>query len=156
MIQGIRIDDRLLHGQVAYSWKAALNYEAIVIASDAAAEDSIRKQVMKIATPDGVKLAVRSIEDSIKLLNDSRMANTKVFVVTESPENAYKLYLGLKENPVCILGGLQMHEGKDLYSAAVYLSSTDRNYLDKIVEKGIKVLVKQVPNDKDKIYEIEK
>lgn len=43
MIQKIRIDDRLLHGQVAYSWKSALNYEAIVIASDDAASDPIRK-----------------------------------------------------------------------------------------------------------------
>ncbi|WP_331836832.1 PTS sugar transporter subunit IIB [Erysipelothrix piscisicarius] len=55
MIQKIRIDDRLLHGQVAYSWKSALNYEAIVIASDDAASDPIRKQALKLAKPDGVK-----------------------------------------------------------------------------------------------------
>ena len=39
MILKIRIDDRLLHGQVAYSWKSALSYDAIVIVSDSAAKD---------------------------------------------------------------------------------------------------------------------
>ena len=39
MIQRIRIDDRLLHGQVAFSWKSELGFNAIVIASDAAAND---------------------------------------------------------------------------------------------------------------------
>ena len=43
MILKIRIDDRLLHGQVAYSWKSALSYNAIVIASDSAAKDEVRK-----------------------------------------------------------------------------------------------------------------
>lgn len=43
MIQRIRIDDRLLHGQVAFSWKSELNFDAVVIASDAAANDPVRR-----------------------------------------------------------------------------------------------------------------
>ena len=42
MIQAIRIDDRLLHGQVAYSWKAKFNYQAIVIADDEVDNDEMR------------------------------------------------------------------------------------------------------------------
>ena len=51
MIVKLRIDDRLLHGQVAYSWKSALSYNAIVIASDAAAADEFRKGVIKMCWP---------------------------------------------------------------------------------------------------------
>ena len=54
MIVKLRIDDRLLHGQVAYSWKSALSYNAIVIASDAAAADEFRKGVIKMCCPEGV------------------------------------------------------------------------------------------------------
>ena len=53
MIVKLRIDDRLLHGQVAYSWKSALSYNAIVIASDAAAADEFRKGVIKMCCPEG-------------------------------------------------------------------------------------------------------
>ena len=60
MILKIRIDDRLLHGQVAYSWKSALSYDAIVIASDSAAKDEVRKMALKLCCPDGVRLATRT------------------------------------------------------------------------------------------------
>ena len=49
MILKIRIDDRLLHGQVAYSWKSALGYDAIVIVSDSAAKDEMRKTALKLS-----------------------------------------------------------------------------------------------------------
>ena len=62
MILKIRVDDRLLHGQVAYSWKSALSYDAIVIVSDSAAKDDVRKMALKLCCPDGVKLAVRTVE----------------------------------------------------------------------------------------------
>ena len=49
MILKIRIDDRLLHGQVAYSWKSALSYDAIVIVSDSAAKDEMRNWINVLA-----------------------------------------------------------------------------------------------------------
>ena len=62
MIQLVRIDDRLLHGQVAYSWKSALSYEAIVIANDSATNDEIRKAALEEGSlpfeMDGIKKVV--------------------------------------------------------------------------------------------------
>lgn len=46
MISMIRMDDRLLHGQVAYAWKADLGYNAVVIASDAASKDEFKKKAL--------------------------------------------------------------------------------------------------------------
>lgn len=70
MILKIRVDDRLLHGQVAYSWKSALSYDAIVIVSDSAAKDDVRKMALKLCCPDGVKLAVRTVEAGADLLKN--------------------------------------------------------------------------------------
>lgn len=49
MIVKLRIDDRLLHGQVAYSWKSALSYNAIVIASDAPRQTSFGRALSRCA-----------------------------------------------------------------------------------------------------------
>ena len=67
MIVKLRIDDRLLHGQVAYSWRAKLSYDAIVIISEDVVNDEIRKMTIKMCCPTGVKLAIRNIVDGIKL-----------------------------------------------------------------------------------------
>ena len=153
MIQNIRIDDRLLHGQVAYSWKSALGYEAIVIVSEDAAANPIRTQALKLAKPDGVKLAVRTIDGAITMLSDARLKDTKVFVVTDTVESALRMYTALEENPTVTLGGIQSKEGKKLFAPAVYLTNEDVEMLDQLVAQGANLEIKQVPVDKTKDYQ---
>lgn len=146
MIVKVRIDDRLLHGQVAYSWKSALNYNAIVIASNEAANDAMRKTTIKLCCPDGVKLATRTIDEAASLLANERLDAMKVFVICANPKSAYELLIKLKEKPVVNIGGMQMEEGKVLFSKAVYVSETDIAYLDKIKEAGYCIEVQEVPS----------
>ena len=124
MIVKLRIDDRLLHGQVAYSWKSVLSYNAIVIASDAAAADEFRKGVIKMCCPEGVKLATRSVEEAAKLINNPK----------------------LEEKPVVNLGGIQMADGKKLFSKAVYVDEEDLRNLDEIAAAGYTIEVQEVPS----------
>lgn len=153
MIVKMRIDDRLLHGQIAYSWRAELSYEAIVIASDEAANDDIRKAAMKMSVPDGVRLAVRSVEAAAELLKNPKLASMKVFVIVGKPEDAYKLYQLLEERPVLNLGGMAKADGKVAFSPAVFTSEEDVSYLDKIDEMGIEIEVRQVPSESVKKYQ---
>lgn len=152
MIVKIRIDDRLLHGQVAYSWKSALSYDAIVIASDSAANDDIRKMAIKLCCPDGVKLAIRSISDAATLLKNPKLASMKVFVICPNPESVHDLLQLIEERPAVNLGGMQMEPNKVLFSPAVYVNKEDIAYLDKIVASGINVEVQEVPSKSMKDY----
>ena len=94
MILKIRIDDRLLHGQVAYSWKSALSYDAIVIVSDSAAKDEMRKTALKLCCPDGVKLATRTVEAGAELLKNPKLKNMRVFVIAPDPETVCRCMRG--------------------------------------------------------------
>lgn len=152
MIVKIRIDDRLLHGQVAYSWKSALSYDAIVIASDSAANDDIRKMAIKLCCPDGVKLAIRSISDAATLLKNPKLSSMKVFVICPNPESVHDLLQLIEERPVVNLGGMQMEPNKVLFSPAVYVNKEDIEYLDKLVASGISVEVQEVPSKSMKDY----
>lgn len=64
MIKKLRVDHRLLHGQVAFSWTSALNVDCILIANDSVMKDELRKTTLKMAKPNGVKLVMKNIEDS--------------------------------------------------------------------------------------------
>lgn len=152
MISRIRIDDRLLHGQVAYSWKSAIGYEAVVIANDHAANDSIRKSALKMAKPDGVKIAIREVEEAVELLNNDLLKKLNVFVICSNPKDAYNIYQKIDEKPIITLGGMQKEDDKNLFSPAVYLNEEDLSYLDQLLELGAKIEVKQVPDEKDKSY----
>ncbi len=145
MILKIRVDDRLLHGQVAYSWKAALSYDAIVIASDSAANDEVRKMALKLCCPNGVKLAVRTVENGAELLRNPKLKNMRVFVIAPDPETVYRLVQLLDEKPVVNIGGMQMREGKVMFSKAVYVDDGDVNYMDKLESMGYRLEVQEVP-----------
>ena len=152
MIQLIRIDDRLLHGQVAYSWKAALNYEAIVIANDNIINDEIRKSALKIAVPLGVKLAIRTIEESAKLVNNEKLLNVNVLLICSNPKDVYEVLKLINEKPKINLGGIQSSSDKKMFSRAVYLDKEDIDYLDKINELGYEIDVRQTPSESVQNY----
>uniref|UniRef100_UPI003BACC4E8 PTS sugar transporter subunit IIB n=2 Tax=Clostridium TaxID=1485 RepID=UPI003BACC4E8 len=69
----IRIDDRLLHGQVAFAWKAYLGYNTVVIASDNASKDEVKKMALKMCCPSDVRLAIRSVDDALVLLRNPKL-----------------------------------------------------------------------------------
>lgn len=152
MIQLIRVDDRLLHGQVAYSWKAFLGYEAIVIVSDSVATDDIRKAAIKMAKPDGVRLAIRNVKDALLLLKDDRLKNLKVFVVTDSIQAASELINNISEKVTLNIGGIQKKNNTKQITSFAYLTASECETLKMLDTKGINIEFKLVPDDKPKYF----
>ncbi|WP_393964263.1 PTS sugar transporter subunit IIB, partial [Lactiplantibacillus plantarum] len=91
MIKLVRVDHRLLHGQVAVSWFNSLGANTILVANDAVASDDFRKSAIRLAKPDNAKLVMKSIEDSIKAINSGVTDKYKMLVVVESVADASKL-----------------------------------------------------------------
>ena len=97
MIQLVRVDYRLLHGQVAVSWTADLGIDCILLVSDTLLDDPIRVTSVKLAKPTGVKVVAKNIEDSIKAIKSGVTDKYKLLVVCETIEGAVHL---LKETGV--------------------------------------------------------
>ena len=91
MIVSIRIDDRLIHGQVALVWSKELNTTRIVVANDEAAKNDIMQMTLRMATPTGIKLLIKSLNDSINVFNDPRSKDVKLFVLTNCVKDALEI-----------------------------------------------------------------
>ena len=70
MIQVLRVDDRLLHGQVAVAWTHHYKVDVILVANDHLITDKNMQVAFKLATPAGVTL-------SMKYLNSGKKANNE-------------------------------------------------------------------------------
>ena len=68
MIKLLRVDHRLLHGQVAFSWTKQLGADCILIANDEVVQDELRMTAIRMSKPNGVKLVMKSVDASIKAL----------------------------------------------------------------------------------------
>ncbi|EPM7463535.1 PTS system mannose/fructose/N-acetylgalactosamine-transporter subunit IIB [Enterococcus faecium] len=91
MITQIRVDDRLIHGQVAVVWTKELNAPLLVVANDEAAKNEVMQMTLKMAVPNGMKLLIRSVDDAINIFNDPKGADKRIFVIVNSVSDANKI-----------------------------------------------------------------
>ncbi len=91
MVVQIRIDDRLIHGQVALVWSKELSTPGIIVANDNAATNDTVKMTLKMACPPGIKLLVKTVEDAKGSINDPRGKNMRIFGLTRNVSDALEL-----------------------------------------------------------------
>lgn len=150
MIVLTRVDHRLLHGQVAFSWTSHLSADCILVANDAAATDETKKTIIKLGKPSGVKLVIKNIDNSIKAINSGVTDKYKLFIVVETVDDAYKLIKGVEQIKELDLGGTKFVEGKKSLSSAVFVTEDEDKELRELVSDGIRVYTQQVPTDSKK------
>ena len=97
MITQIRVDDRLIHGQVAVVWTKELNAPLLVVANDEASKNEVMKMTLKMAVPNGMKLLIRSVDEAIELFNDPRGKDKRIFVIVNSVSDANRIAKNVKD-----------------------------------------------------------
>lgn len=139
MIVQVRVDDRLIHGQVALVWTKELDASAILVANDEASKNEVTQMTMKMAAPTGKKLLIRSVADSIEVLNDPRGSSMKIFVITNCVKDAYEIaknVLEIKEVNVANAGRFDQTDKSKIirFNSAVALNPAEIDYLKKLDE----------------------
>jgi len=148
MVQNlIRIDDRLIHGQVVVGWGSHLDPEYIILIDDEIASDEMDSELYLMGVPPEYEGRILTIEEGAEFIN-GLSANVKFIVVIKSPEIACKLYeTGLHFDTLNI-GGMHSNEGKKEFNRYIYINRSDIDYLKKIKEHGISVTIQDLPGEK--------
>ncbi|MCR8558929.1 PTS sugar transporter subunit IIB [Mucilaginibacter sp. BJC16-A38] len=147
MIKLTRIDDRLVHGQVAFTWTPALGVNCLLIANDKVANDEFLKMTLGLAKPAGTKLLIKSLADAATFLNDEKSRNMKILLIINSVKDAYALVNEVEEIKSVNFGGLRMIDGTRLISKAVAVNDEDVILIRELLNKGIELELRQVPTD---------
>jgi len=147
MIKLTRIDDRLVHGQVAFTWTPALGVNCLLIANDKVAKDEFLKMALGLAKPAGTKLLIKSLTDAAAFLNDEKSRNLKILLIINSVKDAYALVNEVSEIKSVNFGGIRLKDGAKLISKAVAIDSDDITLVRELLDKGIELELRQVPTD---------
>src|SRR5699024_9316323 len=143
----VRIDSRLLHGQVATAWTKAVQPTRIIVVSDAVSKDELRKKLIEQAAPPGVKANVVPIAKMIEVAKDPRFGNTKALLLFENPEDVLTDVEGGVDIKA-LNGGSRAHAvGKVVVSKVLSMGQEDDEAFEKLEQKGVKFDVRKVPND---------
>jgi mannose/fructose/N-acetylgalactosamine-specific phosphotransferase system component IIB len=147
MIKLIRIDDRLVHGQVAFTWVPSLGVDCLVVADDVAAKDEFQKMTLGLAKPAGVRLLIKSVADTISFLNDEKNKSAKILVLVNSVKDAAALATGVSEINSINFGGIRAKENAKLISKAIAVTDDDVSIIKELLLKNIELEIRQVPTD---------
>lgn len=151
MISMIRIDDRLVHGQVAVKWSKQLSVNRIVVVNNIIAQNEIQVSALKMAGPSGVKVVVLPLEKAVTILNDTRSEKLNILVVTNEPKYVAELLPQLHEKPILNMANYGRIGGslseKEKITETVYLSSEDKKEIKKVFDLGHDFNYQPLPDD---------
>jgi mannose/fructose/N-acetylgalactosamine-specific phosphotransferase system component IIB len=148
----VRIDDRLVHGQVVIAWGSYLKTTKIILCNDEIAQSETERELYTNAeeiAPHPMRICVLTKEQTVKKLKEPKNEKDKIILLLESPRDALNLVdSGLKFKKVNI-GGMHYQRGKRQLAPYIYVNDDDIICLKRLAKKGIRLEGKDVPNAKE-------
>lgn len=148
MVIGLaRIDDRLIHGQVATRWTKETNVTRIIVVSDEVAADNVRKTLLTQVAPPGVTAHVVDVAKMVRVYNNPKYAGERVMLLFTNPTDVLRVVEeGVKITSVNI-GGMAYRQGKTQVNNAVSVDEKDIVAFKQLNERNIELEVRKVSND---------
>lgn len=150
-----RIDNRLIHGQVATMWTSFIGANLILVANDNAAADPMRQRLMDMAAPNGVQTRYFTLKKTIEVIHKAS-AKQKIFIICENPADVLTLVEGGVPIKEVNIGNMHMAEGKRQVATTVAVDDSDVKAFQQLERKGVKLVIRRVPQEatesKDKLY----
>jgi PTS system mannose-specific IIB component len=143
----VRIDERLIHGQVATVWTNTLGCSRIMVVNDEACNSETQKYVLKLATPPNVSLSVLTIEKATTRIKEGKYDNDKVFLIFKNPKDCVRLMEKGIEIPMLNVGNMSTKDGTTSVKKSVNVSKEDVEAFRKLNSMGLKITARMVPDE---------
>ncbi|MDE2039106.1 MAG: PTS sugar transporter subunit IIB [Elusimicrobia bacterium] len=144
----VRIDDRLVHGQVVEGWIPRLKIEQVLVACDAAAKDDLQASLMRLALPEKIGLDVLGVAQAARHPGFQPGYLKRLLVLVPGPREILELLDGGAAFSTVNVGGLHYTAGKVQLGKAIFLSEEDRTALREILRRGVALEGRALPSDK--------
>ncbi|AMC94424.1 hypothetical protein AOC36_10705 [Erysipelothrix larvae] len=144
MISLLRIDERLIHGQVAYSWTNTYKSQALMVITLNQKND-LERMSLELACPRNLKCFIVTIQEAVDLLK--KYESKSIFVVTDCAEVVLELLKNGINIPTVNVGGLYHKSGRTQVSKTVFIDDTMREVFRKISDFGTKLEIRATPSD---------
>lgn len=153
-IRLVRIDDRLVHGQVATVWTKSTNVQRILVVSDTVAKDYLRKSLLMQAAPPGIMVHVIPVEKMIEVYRDVRFKSIRVMLLFTTPMDVVRLVQSEVVIQSVNIGGMSFSNGKRMITNTVAVDQQDIQAFIYLHEKGITLEIRKVVAD-NKVFLME-
>lgn len=147
-IVGVRIDERLVHGQ-GQQWIRALGVNTVIVANDEAAADPIAQTLMKTVVPKAVRMRFFTLEKVIDIIHKASPKQT-IFLVVKDTSDLLELVKGGVPITHVNIGNIHNAEGKEMVTRSIFFGDQERSDIKVMIEEyGIEFDTKTTPRGDD-------
>lgn len=150
----VRIDDRMIHGQIVTRWAREKSCDEIILVDDATASNKVLSMVYKNAAPSGIKANIYTIDQAIPKILEAKDAKKNYFLIVKTPTTLAKLVEGgcdfIKE---VNFGPSSARPNTKNVGPNVSLSDQEIEACEKLYQRGIGITFQLVPDSKPRKWE---
>lgn len=143
----IRIDDSLIHGQVAMFWTNELHASRIMVINDEVANDNMQKSLLRMAAPANVATSIITKDKAVENISAGKYEGQRVLIVVKSPVDIlYLLQHGLDIQSLNV-GNMSGRDHTTSIRANINVTDEELNAFKQLLAKNIEITTVMTPND---------
>ncbi|MGP1376149.1 MAG: PTS system mannose/fructose/N-acetylgalactosamine-transporter subunit IIB [Bulleidia sp.] len=156
MIKLIRLDERLIHGQIAIKWSRCMGVDRIMVANDAAAANETVRRSLMMAAPPTAKTAIKSIAETLRMLQNPKAQEHNILLLVNKPADLLLVLDGLRGQKIEMvnignygrIAPKKDGEARKTYATNLYLYPQEADELRKVkTEFGYDAVYRTTPED---------
>lgn len=145
----VRVDNRLVHGQVGVTWANHLGANLLLVANDEVAHDKVRQDLMDMVVSDGVQTRYFTLQKTIDIIGRAS-PRQKIFLVIKTPEDALTLKKGGVPIKHLNIGNMHFSEGKRQIAPTVSIDENDTQTFHELDQLGVVCEIQGVPGERSR------
>ncbi|MDH5173719.1 MAG: PTS sugar transporter subunit IIB [Elusimicrobiota bacterium] len=143
----VRIDDRLIHGQVVENWMKFLKIDHVVVVNDFVASDRMQKTLFSMAVPEYAKISILATAEAKEAILNGKFEADRAMLLLVSPEDVLNLINeGVRIKKVNV-GGMHYSPEKKQILKAISVSKEDVRAFQELDKLGVRLEARMVPKD---------
>lgn len=146
-IVNVRIDERLIHGQVAGIWSTSLNTQRIIVINDEAAKDPLQKSSLRMAAPSTMRLSVLTVAEAAKNVQAGKYGAQRIFLLFKNPTDVLRYLEAGGELTTVNVGNMSYKEGTREVTKSIQVTKDEELIFEDIAKRQVKITAQRVPND---------
>jgi mannose/fructose/N-acetylgalactosamine-specific phosphotransferase system component IIB len=144
----VRVDSRLVHGQILEAWIPYTKAEALMVVDNEVEKNLLKRSVMEMAVPSSIEIDFSSIKEAAERFRNGGFPDKRMIVLFSSIRDATAAFENGFKFDTLNLGNMHFCEGKVQVSANLCVGLDDTNEIEKLSKEGVSIDTRSVPGER--------
>jgi PTS system mannose-specific IIB component/fructoselysine and glucoselysine-specific PTS system IIB component len=141
----VRVDDRLIHGQVVVGWGHALGAKQLVLVDDEVSTNQWERDIHRVGVPPDMAIEFLSVEQAAQRVPQWEASSSRTIVVLGEIAAAVRLCELAPQIKRVNLGGIHQAPGRRQRLPYVFMTDNEAGALASLVARGVEITAQDVP-----------